>query len=555
MKKRLILLLTLLLTLTASLAGPSPARAGSDTPLPNMPTANAEVLAIAPDGAGGVYIGGAFTTLTPAGGAAVTRNRIAHIHADGSISAWNPNASDDVYALAVSGNTVYAGGEFTTIGASTRNYIAALDATTGNATTWDPNANNFVYALAVSGNTVYAGGYFTNIGGATRNRIAALDATTGIATAWNPNTNARVRALAVSGNTVYAGGEFTTIGGLARSRIAALDATTGLATTWNPNPDSFIDPLAVSGNTVYAGGEFTTIGASTRNYIVALDATTGNATAWNPNTNAPVYALAVSGNTVYAGGFYSTIGGATRNRIAALDATTGLATTWNPDMSGGAVWVLALSGNTLYAGGTFTTVGGVSRPYFAAFNLVDSTGSSAEDSTGVKWLPGTGFAPNVVTRLPEQPAELAYTQMGDLWLEIPSLKVKANIVGVPQSKNAWDVKWLGQDVGWLNGTAFPTWEGNSVLTAHVTDADGKAGPFANLKNVPYGAQIIVHLYDQQYVFEVSNKHLVRPDTTAFAFQHLEDYSYLTLITCQGYDAATDSYRYRRLIRSVLVEVK
>ena len=106
----------------------------------------------------------------------------------------------------------------------------------GLATAWNPNANGTVYALAVSGSTVYAGGDFTSIGGQARNRIAALDATTGLATAWNPNANSyRVDALAVSGSTVYAGGYFTSIGGQARNRIAALDAATGLATAWNPN--------------------------------------------------------------------------------------------------------------------------------------------------------------------------------------------------------------------------------------------------------------------------------------------------------------------------------
>ena len=38
---------------------------------------------------------------------------------------------------------VYAGGAFTNIGGQTRNFIAALDASTGNATNWDPNANDF----------------------------------------------------------------------------------------------------------------------------------------------------------------------------------------------------------------------------------------------------------------------------------------------------------------------------------------------------------------------------------------------------------------------------
>ncbi|GIW09479.1 MAG: hypothetical protein KatS3mg061_0536 [Dehalococcoidia bacterium] len=72
-------------------------------------------------------------------------------------------------ALAVSGSTVYVGGLFTSVGGQARNYLAALDAATGNVTSWNPNANGSVYALAVSGSTVYVGGDFTSVGGQARN--------------------------------------------------------------------------------------------------------------------------------------------------------------------------------------------------------------------------------------------------------------------------------------------------------------------------------------------------------------------------------------------------
>jgi LPXTG-site transpeptidase (sortase) family protein len=200
--------------------------------------------------------------------------------------------------------------------------------------------------------------------------------------------------------------------------------------------------------------------------------------------------------------------------------------------------------------------GGVDFTFdFTVSATATTTTTTIATTTVVGPLPRTGFAPNLVTVLPTQPAELAYTQMSDLWLEIPSQNIKTNIVGVPKSDNNWDVKWLGQDAGWLNDTAFPTWKGNSVLTGHVTDSNGLPGPFANLKNLEYGEQIIVHLYDQQYIYEVRNKRLVRPETTAFAFEHLESHSYLTLITCQSYDAATDSYSFRRIVRAMLVSVK
>ena len=179
----------------------------------------------------------------------------------------------------VSGATIYAGGYFTSIGGQARNAIAALDAVTGTATAWNPNASSYVNALAVSGSAVYAGGDFTSIGGQARNRIAALDAVTGTATAWNPNASdpgSGVNALAVSGSTVYAGGRFSSIGGQVRNNIAALDAATGTATPWNPNANSYVKALAVSGATLYAGGQFTAIGELPQSDVAAITtATTG----------------------------------------------------------------------------------------------------------------------------------------------------------------------------------------------------------------------------------------------------------------------------------------
>lgn len=172
-----------------------------------------------------------------------------------------------IYAIAISGSTIYVGGDFTSAtnapvnGGTTvvRNRIAAIDAATGAILPWNPNANNPVRTIAVSGSTVYAGGDFTTIGGSVRNRIAALDAATGTATAWDPNANSLVLALAVSGSTIYAGGQFTTIGGNTRNRIAALDAATGRATAWDPDAKGIIDALAVSGSNIYAAGNFVSI--------------------------------------------------------------------------------------------------------------------------------------------------------------------------------------------------------------------------------------------------------------------------------------------------------
>ncbi|MBN8654526.1 MAG: sortase, partial [Anaerolineae bacterium] len=215
---------------------------------------------------------------------------------------------------------------------------------------------------------------------------------------------------------------------------------------------------------------------------------------------------------------------------------------------------LALAGNGIANGTDFVRNFQLVTP--AAGGGSGGSAGAREDDLAVAALPATGFTPGRITKLPVQPDELAYSDLSEMWIEIPALGIKTSIVGVPQTADGeWDVTWLANNVGWLNGTAFPTWEGNSVVTAHVTNADGVDGPFANLKKLKYGDQIIIHLYGQKYIFEVRNSRMSKPFTTSFAFEHLEDQSYLTLITCQVYLPKSDTYLYRRVIRAVLVEVE
>lgn len=223
---------------------------------------------------------------------------------------------------------------------------------------------------------------------------------------------------------------------------------------------------------------------------------------------------------------------------------------------------LFICGTTSIVDLTLTPLGGFPGSDYTFDFVVTTTGNTPQDpeeggmKVSASALPNTGFSPNKITVLPPQPASAAYAELGDLSLEIPSLKVKSTIVGVPQlSSGDWDVSWLGNNTGWLNGTAFPSWNGNSVLTAHVTNANGLDGPFSALKSLKYGDQIILHMGGVKYVYEIRESKLALPYATNFAFQSLQDHSYLTLITCQGYNPITETYRFRRVVRAVLIEVK
>jgi hypothetical protein len=153
-----------------------------------------------------LYAGGSFRT---AGGSPATN--IAKWNGS-TWSALGSGVNGGVRALAVSGNDLYAGGWFTTAGGSPASSIAKW-----NGSTWsalgsgmsDGSSYPTVYALAVSGSELYAGGSFTTAGGGPAVNVAKWNGSTwsplGSGTGGAPSSDSTVRALAVSGSDLYTG--------------------------------------------------------------------------------------------------------------------------------------------------------------------------------------------------------------------------------------------------------------------------------------------------------------------------------------------------------------
>jgi len=183
---------------------------------------------------------------------------------------------------------------------------------------------------------------------------------------------------------------------------------------------------------------------------------------------------------------------------------------------------------------------------------LNTYGSQADVSISSPLLPDTGFAPWQVTVLPAQPAGRRYSNISGLWLEIPALGIRRNIVGVPLQEGVWDVTWLNNLVGWLEGSAYPTRPGNTVLTGHVYDANGLPGVFVGLHTLKWGDEILIRTSTATYRYQVREVRRVLPGDIS-ALRH-EERDWLTLITCQGYQEAQNRYQWRVVVRAVLIEV-
>jgi LPXTG-site transpeptidase (sortase) family protein len=166
-------------------------------------------------------------------------------------------------------------------------------------------------------------------------------------------------------------------------------------------------------------------------------------------------------------------------------------------------------------------------------------------------IPVTGFAPGMVMKL-DTPSRLLYDATS-LTIKIPVIKVNASIVGVESEEGGWDLSWLQDQVGWLNGTAYPTWKGNSVLTGHVVNANGKPGVFSRLKALGVGEYVFVYSSGYRYTYKVVSNAFVQPNDVS-VMKH-EEKSFLTLITCDTYDERTGTYLRRVAVGAALVDVR
>ncbi len=367
-KKAALLLFSIVLLLTngaATVRGQS-ALDGFD------PKANGvvRVVVVQPDGK--ILLGGEFTTLSPNGGGVVGRNRIARLNADGTLDPdFRPNANGAVDAIVVQlDGKILVGGQFNgtnSIGGQTRNYIARLDATTGDADSFDPDANGIVRTIALQPDgKVLAGGVFTTIGGQTRNHIARLNAVFGAADlSFDPDANDVVRVITLQPDgKILVGGQFSTIGGQARNFIARLRSNAGLADSFNPNANDVVRAIAVQADgKILAGGVFSgasSIGGQTRNHIARLDSTTGMADSFNPDANGDVLVITVqTDGKILAGGDFSgtnSIGGQTRNHLARIDPATGLADSFDSNADDTIRAIAQQPDGKILAGGVFTAL-------------------------------------------------------------------------------------------------------------------------------------------------------------------------------------------------------
>jgi hypothetical protein len=295
-----------------------------------------------------VYVGGLFTQISdpverPGPQQFRTRNNAAAFSAiTGEPTNWDPNANGEVDALAASadGSVIYLGGDFTKLGAETHTKIGAVSPTSGNPiSTFDPGANAVVRALGLIGDTLYAGGSFSSVSslGLTnpqpRGALAAFDAVSnassdGNVLGWNPGgtscaslgCGSGVRALTIpNSKQVVVGGGFEAIGGTNTKSIASLSATSGAVQSWQYHPSTPVLALDNDGRYVYM--------ANKTNQAVRMRASDGQ-DYWHAQADGDIQALTFYDGVLYIGGHFQAVDGNPEPHAAAIIAGNGDLLPW-----------------------------------------------------------------------------------------------------------------------------------------------------------------------------------------------------------------------------------
>jgi|Tabmets5t2r1_1033131.scaffolds.fasta_scaffold03268_2 Domain of unknown function (DUF5122) beta-propeller len=199
------------------------------------------------------------------------------------------------YSITEAGDLMVVGGKFTAVENSARtttyarSNVFAFDADTGAVTGFAPTVNGQIWSVLGDGDSVYIGGEFTSVNGQPRTAIAKLDLTTGqVDPAFAPTiASGRVSDMELAHGQLIVGGTF-------KKRLMSLNPTTGKPTNYlqvaitdplpfTNRPEVFRFDVSPDGQHLVAVGNFTVVGGQSnwRIFMLDLSATTATVSPWS----------------------------------------------------------------------------------------------------------------------------------------------------------------------------------------------------------------------------------------------------------------------------------
>lgn len=145
------------------------------------------------------------------------------------------------------------------------------------------------------------------------------------------------------------------------------------------------------------------------------------------------------------------------------------------------------------------------------------------------------------------------TQVGrERRIYFPQAATVGRIVTAVRIPGGWDITYLQDLVGHLEGTSWLGDSGNTVLAGHFEDQVGVPGPFRYLYAAEIGDEIIIEDRGtgEILVYEVTDVFTTSPDDLE-VLRHT-DSPQLTLITCDNWNPNRETYTERVVVIAVPV---
>ncbi len=353
-----------------------------------------------------------------------------------------------VHALAVSGNRLYAGGDF----GSPQNPYVANTLTVFNLAThteileWDHGLPyEVVNAMCLDGSTLYVGGSFG---------VVKFDAVSGERQTWvELPPGSTVRAIRTTRSTVLLGGDFALDGEGHVRNFGIWDKTSGsLVRTCTASPNKEVLALGVGSadGLVRVGGSFTGIGGEPRFGLAAIDMRTGQPTPWTPSVPSAVYSLRIENGIAIAG---------TGNGIRAFDLNSGDP---NPSwtIAGSAIRAMTAIDDTLYYCSSL-----LGYPYTTTLHAVDLNTRQA-----------TPWAPTVDSHVRALEVVGSHIYIGGFFTKINSVSY-GGLVRVDRRSGALETGWRSWITAGVNAILYKggvLYAGGNFLSIHGVPHAGLA---------------------------------------------------------------------------------
>ncbi len=369
------------------------ATADSLNPVPNYEVRS---VAVQPDGK--IVMSGMFS-----GVSGQTQVGIARLNSDGSLDTGFTggllgilfSTADPLVALQTDGKILLAGG-ISYVDGAPRNRLGRLNPDGSLDTAFNPGASDDIYALtAQPDGKIVVGGSFTNLAGQACNRIGRLNADGTFDTNFTAAADGTVYAIALQADgKVLVGGNFAVLGGQSRTNLGRFNADGTTDPGFNPGANATVNAIAVLTNgSIAVGGNFTSLAGQPLNYLGRLDINGVPDAGFNPGLDGPVESLAVQvDGRLVLGGTFTLVGGFSRTNLARLNSDGSADATFNPGADNTVLCVAVQPDGEVIAAGQFGSLDGQPRQFIGRLNRTGSaTNILTFNSTTITWQrSGTG---------------------------------------------------------------------------------------------------------------------------------------------------------------------